>query len=97
MLKILQMDGLQVDESAREKTFVPPEQEKIPAPEKPLPVVYSDESSDTQRPQPSSSRLPWGLSVLAYTFFVAGLTFLICGAGFGGALGGVVARHKQSE
>ncbi len=39
----------------------------------------------------SRNRIPFGLSIIAYSLLVAAVILIICGAGFGGALGAVVA------
>src|ERR1700761_2418392 len=46
-------------------------------------------------PQDARYRIPFGLSVIAYTFLVAAIILVICGAGFGGAIGAVAASKGK--
>ncbi|KAJ4580578.1 hypothetical protein HRR82_004246 [Exophiala dermatitidis] len=96
------MDGLQVAQPPRGKAFVPPEHDKFGANATPGAVDpgYATEYTSQvgqHSPPKLSYRFPWGLSLFTYTLLIVGITFVICGAGFGGAIGAVAANNKHSE
>jgi len=80
------MDGLQVDN--RGMIHVPPRDPNN---------SNAELQPSTASSPPSPSRILWGLSVLAYTIMIVAITFVITGAAFGGALGGVIANQKSDS
>ncbi|KAK5272405.1 hypothetical protein LTR99_001797 [Exophiala xenobiotica] len=106
------MDGLQVDDSHREKAYVPNDSNKMLAPHsysidtststspyqpphpQTLPTLptYQSEDRTPQRP-----RMPWGLSLGAYTILIIGITAVIMGAALSGGLGGALAAKSSDN
>ncbi|KIW16699.1 hypothetical protein PV08_03887 [Exophiala spinifera] len=97
------MDGLQVDDTSREKTYASTDSHKMI-----LPQSYASESSPSQyppypqhmqtsplyeegKPIQQRPRMPWGLSLRGYTFLIIGITAVVMAAALGGGLGGAIA------
>ncbi|KAJ9616507.1 hypothetical protein H2200_000226 [Cladophialophora chaetospira] len=104
------MDGLQVTNAPQEKQAVSSlEPDKYthsqthayPSNSHPVASSYQEQTLaqpyHNEKPLPSDSRqrIPFGLSIVAYSVLVAALMLIICGAAFGGALGAVAARKGK--
>ncbi|EXJ70565.1 uncharacterized protein A1O5_06635 [Cladophialophora psammophila CBS 110553] len=105
------MDGLQVANASQEKQAVIVRQGQADkytnSQAYTYPGAVSDQlgGSDYQASPPTPynpplarapSRLPCGLSVLAYTILVAAVTLAICAAGFGGGIGAIAASKDKT-
>ncbi|KIX09398.1 uncharacterized protein Z518_00477 [Rhinocladiella mackenziei CBS 650.93] len=103
------MDGLQLDDSHRDNGYAPTYSDKVVSSSSPshtstTPIVLPQHdvynapvAPDAPTPQSPRRRLPWGLSILAYTLLIAVITFLITAGAVGGALGGVLASQDDSD
>lgn len=98
------MDGLQVDDSSREKMYMSNDSSKMVAPNS-YPINTPTSQYQPPHPQPTQTlptyqndapmpqrpQMPWGLSLRAYTFLIIGITAVVLGAALGGGLGGAIA------
>ena len=103
------MDGLQLDDSSREKMVVSQNSHNLIAQHgystnptystaTSKPHYIPTNQQEAQLPDVSRRRLlPWGFSLLGYTILIAGITAVIMGAALGGGLGGAIAVVANSK
>lgn len=90
------MDGLEVTEPSREKMLASQHTNPGLVQRSATDYPYTTPVPYQEPPERWRSRLPCGLSVIAYTLLVGSVCIIIVGAGMGGGIG-AVARSKDTS